>query len=75
MGNLRQKYTDEEWDELARNPERGIKITNNKSELIKAYEKLVFGEGTNIGLLQCLDPYYIGAFDEDIANIEKLKDD
>ena len=42
-------------------------------ELIKLYEELIHGTETNMGLLDCLDRYYSGAFTKEVVNIELLK--
>lgn len=42
-------------------------------KLIKLYQNLVFGKGSIIGLVNCLDPYYTDTFDEDIAFIEEVE--
>jgi hypothetical protein len=42
-------------------------------KLIKLYQNLVFGRGSIIGLIGCLDPYYTDTFNEDIAFIEEVE--
>ena len=45
MGNLRQKYTDEEWDELIKNPERGItKLVPIKNLFDKLFKEIEHGD-------------------------------
>ena len=46
-------------------------IGNLKKALKYAYE-IIHGNGKRYGLIECLDPYYNGAYDAQLAHLEKL---
>jgi hypothetical protein len=52
-------------------------MEEREKELIKLiilYQNLVFGKGSIIGVLDCLDEYYTDTFDEDVSFIEDVQD-
>ena len=44
-------------------------------KLIQLYENVLYGEGENMGLFDCYDPYYAGCWDDFLKEIDKLKEE
>ena len=49
------------------------KMEDKVKELISLYDQVLHGEGKLLGLLDCIDNYYNGCWDEELEKIEKLK--
>ena len=49
------------------------KTEDKVKELINLYDQVLHGEGKLLGLLDCIDNYYNGCWDEESEKIEKLK--
>lgn len=45
----------------------------NVKKLIILYEKVLHGDKNSSGLFDCYDTYYVGCWDNDLAEIQKLK--
>ena len=49
-------------------------IMNDKvKELIKLYEAILHGKEEKMGLFDCYDNYYVGCWDEQLKEVENLK--
>lgn len=42
-------------------------------DMVEAYENIIYGDGKKLGMIQCLDPYYNGTWNENLEKTEKLK--
>lgn len=42
-------------------------------ELIKLADKIINGNDKKLGMAQCVDLYYIGVWDDDLAKFDKLR--
>jgi hypothetical protein len=48
-------------------------IAENYINAIKLADKIINGDTNTYGMVQCLDHYYNGAFDEDLLKLQELK--
>ncbi len=42
-------------------------------KLITLYESVLYGDKSSMGIFQCYDTYYAGSWDEQLGEIETLK--
>ena len=48
-------------------------VSSSYIEIIKLADKIINGDKNTFGLINCLDHYYNGAFDDDLQKLEELK--
>jgi hypothetical protein len=48
-------------------------VSSRYLELINLADKIINGDEKTFGMIQCLDHYYNGAWDDDLAKFDKLR--